>query len=51
MLEERRNLLKTMEQKENPAGEKKRSYAERAKETEVHIERIQDMLLAREGKS
>jgi hypothetical protein len=45
MLEERKNLLKNMGQKENRASAKD---AERAKETEVHIERIRGMLLARD---
>ena len=48
MLEERRNLLNNMAQKETRASGK-RSYADRAKETAVHIERIRDMLLAREA--
>jgi len=48
MLEERRNLLNNMGQKETRASGK-RSYADRAKETAVHIERIRDMLLAREA--
>ena len=47
MLEERRNLLNNMEQKHARSG-KKNSFAERAKETEVHIQRIREMLLARE---
>ncbi len=48
MLEERRNLLNNMAQKEARARDK-RSYAERAEETAVHIERIRNMLLAREA--
>jgi two-component system chemotaxis response regulator CheB len=48
MLEERRNLLNNMDQKETRASGKKDSYAKRAKETDVHIERIREMLLARE---
>ena len=48
MLEERKNLLNNMAQKESrPAG--KRSYADRAKETSVHIARIRNMLLAPES--
>jgi two-component system, chemotaxis family, protein-glutamate methylesterase/glutaminase len=47
MLEERKNLLNNMVQKETRASGKK-SYAERAEETGVHIERIRDMLLAPE---
>lgn len=47
MLEERRNLLNNMDQK-NASG-KQDSYADRAKETDVHIERIRDILLARGG--
>ena len=49
MLEERRNLLNNMEQKQRRGDGKKNSYAERAKETEVHIQRIREMLLARES--
>jgi two-component system, chemotaxis family, protein-glutamate methylesterase/glutaminase len=48
MLEERRNLLNNMARKETRAPVK-RSHAERAKETAVHVERIRDMLLAREA--
>lgn len=48
MLEERRNLLNSMDQKETRASRRKGSYAERVKETEVHIERIRAMLLARD---
>jgi two-component system chemotaxis response regulator CheB len=47
MLEERKNLLNNMDQKELRANGKKTSYAERAKETDVHIGRIREMLLAR----
>ena len=47
MLEERRNLLNNMSQKETRTSSK-RSYVERAKETAVHIERIRDMLVTRE---
>jgi two-component system chemotaxis response regulator CheB len=50
MLEERRNLLNNMDQKETRASRKKDSYAQRVKETDVHIERIREMLLAREGR-
>ena len=48
MLEERRNLLNGMAEKATRARSK-RSYVDRASETAVHIERIRDMLLAREG--
>jgi two-component system chemotaxis response regulator CheB len=48
MLEERKNLLHTMAENESRAAAK-RSYTERAKETEVHIERIRAMLLAPES--
>ena len=51
MLEERKNLLNTLHQKERLSSERKDSYAERAKETAVHIERIREMLLARETRS
>jgi len=45
MFEERKNLLNNMAQREShPKG--KDAYAQRAKETEVHIERIREMLLA-----
>jgi two-component system chemotaxis response regulator CheB len=45
MFEERKNLLNNMAQREShPKG--KDSYAQRAKETEVHIERIREMLVA-----
>jgi two-component system, chemotaxis family, protein-glutamate methylesterase/glutaminase len=47
MLEERKNLLNNMDQKELRASGKKNSYAERAKETDVHIGRVREMLLAR----
>lgn len=48
MFEERKNLLNNMSRTESrPRG--KKSYAERAKEGDVHIERIRDMLLAREA--
>lgn len=47
MFEERKNLLNTMAQKEMGARAKS-SYAERAKETGVHIERIRKILLAPE---
>ena len=40
MLEERKNLLNNMDQKERRGSRKKNSYAERAKETDVHIRRI-----------
>jgi two-component system, chemotaxis family, protein-glutamate methylesterase/glutaminase len=48
MFEERKNLLNNMAQSERrPKG--KSSYVERAEETDVHIERIRDMLLARDN--
>jgi two-component system chemotaxis response regulator CheB len=43
MLEERKNLLTSMAQKERRSGEK-RSYKDRAGETQIHIERIRAML-------
>jgi two-component system chemotaxis response regulator CheB len=47
MFEERKNLLNNMAQTQ--IGQKgKESYAQRAKETIVHIERIREMLLASE---
>jgi two-component system chemotaxis response regulator CheB len=50
MFEERKNLLNKMAQTETrPRG--KRSYIERAKEADIHIERIRQMLLAREPES
>jgi two-component system chemotaxis response regulator CheB len=49
MLEERKNLLNDMAG--TASREKSRSsYAERAKETDVHIQRVRAMLLARELK-
>jgi len=48
MFEERKNLLNNMAQKENGSRQKS-SYAKRAKETQVHIERIRAMLLAPDG--
>jgi two-component system chemotaxis response regulator CheB len=50
MFEERKNLLNNMADKETHSNTK-RSYAERAKETEIHIERIRAMLLAPESGS
>jgi two-component system, chemotaxis family, protein-glutamate methylesterase/glutaminase len=48
MFEERKNLLNNMAQRESrPKG--RQSYNQRATETEVHIERIREMLLARES--
>jgi two-component system, chemotaxis family, protein-glutamate methylesterase/glutaminase len=47
MFEERKNLLNNMAQQETVSSQK-RSYAKRAKETQVHIERIRAMLLAPE---
>jgi two-component system, chemotaxis family, protein-glutamate methylesterase/glutaminase len=47
MFEERKNLLNNMAKTQiNQKG--KASYAQRAKETDVHIERIREMLLASE---
>jgi two-component system chemotaxis response regulator CheB len=48
MFEERKNLLNNMAQKEIRHRGKSPS-AERAKETQIHIERIRDMLLARQS--
>ena len=49
MFEERKNLLNNMAKSEKrPNGES--SYRERAKEADIHIERIRSMLLARETK-
>ena len=45
MFEERKNLLTNISVNET-SPQRKRSYAERAKETQVHIERIRAMLLA-----
>jgi two-component system, chemotaxis family, protein-glutamate methylesterase/glutaminase len=45
MFEERKNLLNTMAQRE-VRPEAKRNFAKRAKDTEVHIDRIRAMLLA-----
>jgi two-component system chemotaxis response regulator CheB len=45
MFEERKNLLNNMAQSETAASAK-RSYTDKAKETQVHIERIRAMLLA-----
>ena len=45
MFEERKNLLNNMAQKETHTREK-RSLSQRAKETEIHIERIRAMLLS-----
>ena len=47
MLEERKNLLDTMMQTEK-ASRTKSSYQERARDTNVHIERIRAMLVTRE---
>ena len=46
MFEERKNLLSNMAQNEI-RSKGKQSYAERVKETEVHIERIRQMLLTK----
>ncbi|MGZ9096756.1 MAG: chemotaxis protein CheB [Micavibrio sp.] len=48
MLEERKNLLNNMDRNETRSSGKKKAYAERVKESEIHIERIRDMLLMRE---
>jgi two-component system, chemotaxis family, protein-glutamate methylesterase/glutaminase len=45
MFEERKNLLNTMASRETERSAR-RSYATRARETEVHIERIRAMLLS-----
>jgi two-component system, chemotaxis family, protein-glutamate methylesterase/glutaminase len=45
MFEERKNLLNTMASRE-PGSRLKASYMERARETQVHIERIRAMLNA-----
>lgn len=45
MFEERKNLLNNMAERET-ASTRKRGYSERAKETQVHIERIRSMLLS-----
>jgi len=47
MFEERKNLLNSMAQRE-PRSRLKSTYSQRAKDTQVHIERIRAMLLARE---
>jgi two-component system chemotaxis response regulator CheB len=49
MFEERKNLLNNMAVKQRSAANK-RSYANKAKETQVHIERIRSMLLAQQPK-
>jgi two-component system chemotaxis response regulator CheB len=43
MFEERKNLLNTLAS-ESSSTQVKKNYARRAKETEVHIERIRAML-------
>jgi hypothetical protein len=45
MFEERKNLLNNMAQRETHSRQK-HSLAQRAKETEIHIERVRAMLLA-----
>lgn len=50
MFEERKNLLNNMAQTE-PHSKREGSAARRARETQVHIERIRAMLLAPESKS
>jgi two-component system, chemotaxis family, protein-glutamate methylesterase/glutaminase len=49
MFEERKNLLRDL-MATAPGARSKESYAQRARETEVHIERVRSMLLAREPK-
>ncbi|MEO6325558.1 MAG: chemotaxis protein CheB [Thermoanaerobaculia bacterium] len=49
MFEERKNLMNDMARRESRATSKK-GYLERARETEVHIELIREMLLASVGK-
>jgi two-component system, chemotaxis family, protein-glutamate methylesterase/glutaminase len=51
MLEERKNLLNTMIQREPRGSAVGKAYAERVRENEIHIERIRAMLLAREDRS
>jgi two-component system, chemotaxis family, protein-glutamate methylesterase/glutaminase len=48
MFEERKNLLNNMAHRET-SSQSKSSYVQRAKETEVHIERVRAMLTAREA--
>lgn len=50
MFEERKNLLNNLAQQRRPVKGKS-SVAQRAKETQVHIERIRAMLLAQQSKS
>jgi two-component system chemotaxis response regulator CheB len=47
MFEERKNLLRSMS-RSNASPGPKRVYAERLKDTDIQIERIRDLLLARE---
>jgi two-component system, chemotaxis family, protein-glutamate methylesterase/glutaminase len=47
MLEERKNLLNTMARAER-RPQRRKEYVERAADTEVHVERVRAMLLARE---
>jgi len=49
MFEERKNLLNNMAKRETNSYTK-RSYSERAKETEIHIDRVRAMLTSREQK-
>lgn len=49
MFEERKNLLKSMAQKSSGKG--KNPYAQRARETEVHVDRVKAMLKASQQKS
>jgi two-component system chemotaxis response regulator CheB len=46
MFEERKNLLNTMAADAAPSS--RRTYLDRVKESEIHIERIRSMLLARD---
>jgi len=48
MLEERKNLLNTLARSTQPHRPMAESYAKRAADTEIHIQRIRTMLLARE---
>ena len=48
MFEERRNLLNNMAQRPKISPVMKSSYEQRGRETEVHIARIHDMLVAQE---
>jgi two-component system, chemotaxis family, protein-glutamate methylesterase/glutaminase len=50
MFEERKNLLNNMSARER-APSVKRSYAEQARDTHVHIERIRAMLMAEQPRA